>query len=195
MSAWGSITEDHQDSGFFTRSQSTENIDNPVFYPSPYAAKPVSVDGKLLNPKPRRMKPVRGVESQSCEATCETSEESFNTLYGCHLWHSASADIVHIVDEKHDVVTVQLSEDFNMYNQLHEPVSIARCGVLAKGLHFASLGAAPQIFHTHIDEDGNNTRMMIGLLTEWRRYYIINLFINAILITILFDMHDDNCKI
>ena len=151
----------------------------------------MSADGKSI--KPRRIKPLLDYAKKKCGpievvATCETSEESFNKLYGCHLWQSASADIVHIVDEDHNVVTVQLTEDFNIYNQLHESVSISRCGVLAKGLHFATIGAAPQIFHTHIDEGGTNTRMMIGLLTEWKRYYIINFFIDAILMTILFDM-------
>jgi hypothetical protein len=118
----------------------------------------------------------------------ETQEEMFNKLYGCHLWKSDSADIVHVVDQDHRVLTVQLTEDFNMYNQIHEPVSISRCGVLSRGLHIAQMGAAPQLFHTHIDECGKSTRRMIGLLTEWRRYYLINMFVDAILFTTLLNM-------
>jgi len=184
MSPWGSNTVVVENAAV-PRLQSTDEH----FYPSPYAVTPLPFNGKKPSkPIPFNGKPSKSVGPINVVSTCETPEETFNKLYGCHLWHSDSADIVHIVDQDHRVVTVQLTEDFNMYNQLHEPVSIARCGVLANGLHIANLGAAPQIFHTHIDEDGTNTRMMIGLLTEWRRYYIVNIFIDAVLLSSLLDM-------
>jgi hypothetical protein len=119
----------------------------------------------------------------------EKSEALFNALYGCHLYEqSPSADFVHIVDQDHKVITVNLTEDFNVYGQLYGPRGIARDGVLANGPHIARIGAAPQVFHHHIDQDGRITRKMIGVLTEWRRYYIINAFIDALLITSLLNI-------
>jgi hypothetical protein len=75
-----------------------------------------------------------------------------------------------------------------MYSQLYATDSIARSGVLAKGVHVAQMGAAPQLFHNYIDEDGSITRKMIGVLTEWRRYYLINAFIDALLFTSLLNL-------
>jgi hypothetical protein len=160
-----------------------------AFYPSNYAVTGIPFYGnKTSGDKIGSVKTLTTTDDSGDVETSETSEERFNKLYGCHLWKSDSADIVHIVDQDHRVITVELTEDFNMYNQIHEPVSISRCGVLSRGLHIAQMGAAPQLFHTYIDECGINTRRMIGLLTEWRRYYLINMFVDAILFTTLLDM-------
>ena len=116
----------------------------------------------------------------------QKSEDLFNSLYGCHLYErSPSADTVHIVDQDHNVVTIKLTEDFNMYGQLCCTGKIARNGVLANGSHLAQIGAAPQLFHHHIDQDGSITRKMIGVLTEWRRYYAVNALIDALLLASL----------
>lgn len=173
MGPWGSstvaTTATTQEPGILSRSTSTVDDPKPAFKSLPYGIQPLCFDGR---------------SSMNGTNVVSTDTEAGQ----CHLWHSASADIVHIVDQDHRVVTVQLTEDFNIYNQLHEPVTIARCGVLATGLHIATIGAAPQIFHAHIDEGGGISRRMIGSVTEWRRYYIIDFFIDAILFTILLDM-------
>jgi hypothetical protein len=122
------------------------------------------------------------------EENIETNAEMFDKLYGCHIWKSDNADIVHVVDQDHRVLTVELTDDFSMYNQMYKMDSISRCGEISRGLHIAQLGAAPQLFHTYIDEFGIRTRRMIGLLTEWRRYYLINMLIDAILFTTLLNM-------
>jgi hypothetical protein len=119
----------------------------------------------------------------------QTSEEAFNQLYGCHIYRSdPSASIIHIVDQDHKVTSVELKESFNMYNQLYSAEAISRDGVLASGAHFAQVGAPSQLFHAHIDHDGSITRKMIGVLTEWRRYYLVNAFINALLFTSLLNI-------
>ncbi|KAJ1464668.1 hypothetical protein T484DRAFT_1757929 [Baffinella frigidus] len=121
----------------------------------------------------------------------QSSEEMFSALYGCHLYRDdPSADVVHIVDHNHQVVTVKLTEDFNMYNHFHSKSAVTRDGVFSRGVHIAHLGAGPQLFHTSIDTNGANTRNMIGTLVEWRRYYIINILIDALLLVILLDMTD-----
>jgi hypothetical protein len=40
------------------------------------------------------------------------------------------------------------------------------------------------------DGDGNGTRKKVGLLIEWRRYYIVNMIINALLVVSLLCMTD-----
>ncbi|KAJ1465630.1 hypothetical protein T484DRAFT_1757277 [Baffinella frigidus] len=121
-------------------------------------------------------------------------ETLFKTLYGCHADDkSISADAVHITDQDNQIVTVNLTEDFNMYNQLHNQrmqknrSDIGSTGA-PKGMHVAFLGVGEHLFHTYLDEDGHLTRQMIGHLTEWRRYYLTNILINALLVINLFAM-------
>jgi hypothetical protein len=121
-------------------------------------------------------------------------EAMFKTLYGCHTNdESISADEVYITGKDSRIVTVKLTEDFNMYNQLHNPrVSQDHLDVIPertpKGMHIAYIGVGEHVFHTYLDEDGHITRKMIGHLTEWRRYYLTNIFINTLLICNLFTM-------
>jgi hypothetical protein len=148
------------------------------------------IPGKYTTRKaPTKLLPVANDVHEPLEP--QTSEQLFNSLYGCHMYkNDPSADVVHIIDHDHKLITVKLSEDFNMYSQLYSTDGIARNGVLANGVHMAQMGAAPHLFHNYIDEDGSITRKMIGVLTEWRRYYILNLFIDAILLASLLNITD-----
>ena len=99
----------------------------------------------------------------------------------CHIYKNPSADVVHIVDPDHSLLTIKLTESFNMYDQFHATTNVQRDGVLAEGAHIAALGATSPLFNKHLDEDGSLSRRTIGLLTSWRRYYVINTMINMLL--------------
>jgi hypothetical protein len=126
----------------------------------------------------------------------EGPEASFKTLYGCHMDNeSISADEVYITGQDNKIVTVKLTDDFNMYNQLHNPRVPqdhadldTMYGRAPKGMHVAYIGVGAHVFHTYLDEDGHITRQMIGHLTEWRRYYLTNILINTLLVSNLFAM-------
>jgi len=103
------------------------------------------------------------------------SEALFNSIYGVGL--NDSADVIQITGQDNRIMTVQLTDDFNMYNTLH------RQGVMQPqtGMHVGQLGAGPRMFDVHLDKNGSHTRQMIGHLVEWRRYFIINSIMNALL--------------
>ena len=117
------------------------------------------------------------------------NEQLFNNLYGCHIYKSPSADVVHVVNEDHSVYSIRLTESFNMYD-FHTATdgSIQRDGVLADGAHLAAYGATSPLFHKHLDEDGSLTRKTIGLLVDWRRSYVINTMFNALLLAIMLNI-------
>jgi hypothetical protein len=110
-----------------------------------------------------------------------------------HTRSETDTDVVRIVDGDKRITTIKLTEDF--HNIYRVGSSRSRTNDLSPdnnhtGMHVTRVGTHPhQSASEYVNwnshggpEDRHKMRQKTGILMEWRRYYLINILINALLL-------------
>lgn len=110
----------------------------------------------------------------------EVSERVFNRLYGCASDSDQAMDSG--LKSSDGVLTVSFTDTI----EFHRRSSCLRGTVFSDGVYVKSMGESECT--TDSDGDGIGMRKIVGMTVEWRRYYLINIFINALLVLSLMDL-------
>jgi hypothetical protein len=94
------------------------------------------------------------------------------------------------VDDCADPFSVESSEELydKIYFGCHKYHIETESEHRSRQMELSPIGSGSSTFHKYTDEVGQVSRQLIGLLVEWRRYYMINLFINCLLVLSMLNM-------
>ena len=94
------------------------------------------------------------------------------------------------VDDFADPFCVETSEELydKIYFGCHKYHIETESEHRSRQMELSPIGSGSSTFHKYTDEVGQMSRQLIGLLVEWRRYYMINLFINCLLVLSMLNM-------
>jgi hypothetical protein len=101
-------------------------------------------------------------------------------------------EVVYESEKSSDLTSDHLEGDSDPFNtNTSERIFNAIYGCYVHNEHHAearAMGSVNPVSCTDHDGDGNGTQRKVGMLVEWRRHYLLSMFINTLLICILFQI-------
>jgi hypothetical protein len=109
-----------------------------------------------------------------------------------HDLYNTDTDVVRIVDGDRRVTTIKLTEDFHDIMRLGTPrlrTNEPPSDNYHPGMHTTRVEMNAHGGHEHI----HKMRQRIGMLMEWRRYYMINILVTSLLVADILSITGSTC--
>jgi hypothetical protein len=129
-----------------------------------------------------------------------TRKDSGNVLYGCHVYDTPEANARNN-NNAHNALPAGTVLQLAGTTKQHRRSSCLHGLVLRDGVHMKTMGYAPcipftntthdhQHHHKHAQSKAQHLVESVALLVEWRRYYLVHMFVNVLVLALLLDMTD-----